>query len=185
MKFIFIIFFFLIQNLAHASNKIEIINNLNSIENIKFEFVQKINEKIEKGKCIIYYPKKKIFCEYKDIYNKIMVSNGKVLIIKSDRNKDYYKYSLKKTPLNFILDKKFLIKKMHESNEYTELNDKYIFEINFENNSLIIFFNKQNLNLMGWITNDIYQNKVETKISNLEKNIILDKRIFSLQNYIN
>ena len=48
------------------------------------------------------------------IYNKILVSNGKSLVINSDKIKNYYRYPLDKTPLNLILDKEFLISKMNE-----------------------------------------------------------------------
>ena len=54
-----------------------------------------------------YTVSKKILCKYYDLYNKILVSNGKSLIINSDKIKNYYRYPLNKTPLNVILDKKF------------------------------------------------------------------------------
>jgi outer membrane lipoprotein-sorting protein len=38
---------------------------------------------------------------------------------------------------------------------------------------------------MGWETTDVYQNKVEILISNIEKNIDIDLNIFRVQNYIN
>ena len=63
--------------------------------NIKFE--QNINGKIENGNCTIEYPKK-IFCEYARSNNKILVSNGKSLVIKTRTS--YYRYPLEKTALN-------------------------------------------------------------------------------------
>ena len=63
-KIIFIfLFFFLFQNSSSASNKTKIINKLNKTENLSFKFIQTINDKNEKGKCTIKYPKK-IYCEY-------------------------------------------------------------------------------------------------------------------------
>ena len=47
---------------------------------MKFNFVQTINGKVEEGKCTLVYPKK-IFCEYISFYNKILVSNGKSLLL--------------------------------------------------------------------------------------------------------
>ena len=44
--------------------------------------------------------------------NKILVSNGKSLIIKTRTS--YYRYPLEKTPLNLILDKNFLINKIYD-----------------------------------------------------------------------
>ena len=103
MRIFILIFFFLFQNKVNASIKSEIINNFKLTENLKFNFVQKIGKKIEKGECIIAYPKK-IFCKYDERYNKILVSNGKSLVIKSDRRNQHYAYRLDKTPLNLILD---------------------------------------------------------------------------------
>ena len=65
----------LIINNASASIKNEIINKLEIIENISFNFEQNINGKIEKGNCIVEYPKK-IYCEYNLNNKKILVSNG-------------------------------------------------------------------------------------------------------------
>ena len=85
MRILLFLFFFLFNNFANASIISQIINNFNSTESMKFNFVQTINGKIEKGECIIVYPKK-IYCEYFDFYNKILVSNGKSLLINSDKN---------------------------------------------------------------------------------------------------
>ena len=184
MRIIILIFFFLFQNSANASIKSNIIENLKLIENLKFNFVQKIGKKSEKGECIIAYPKK-IFCKYEDRYNKILVSNGKSLVINSDRSNQYYRYSLDKTPLNLILDKKFLINKMNDSESLSNSFNNYSFKIIYEKTSINIFFDKKTLKLIGWTTNDIYQNKVETKISNVENNLMINNNIFKIQNYIN
>ena len=184
MRIFILIFFFLFQNSANASIKSNIIENLKLIENLKFNFVQKIGKKSEKGECIIAYPKK-IFCKYDDFHNKILVSNGKSLVIKSDKINSYLRYSLKKTPLNLILDKKFIISKIYELKEDLDYPFYYVFDINVENISTKIFFDKKNLDLIGWETKDIYQNKVQTFISDIKKNIPVDKKIFIIQNYIN
>ena len=104
--FIIYIFLILISN-ANASNKDKIIENLQNTKNFNFDFEQNINGKIEIGNCTIEYPKK-IYCNYEK-NNKILVSNGKSLVIKTITS--FYRYPLNKTPLNLILDKKFLIKK--------------------------------------------------------------------------
>jgi len=184
MKVILIIFFIFIQNVANASTKLNIIENLKEIKNIKFNFIQKIGKKTESGSCIISYPKK-IICEYDDLYKKVLVSNGKSLVINSNKNNQYFRYSLDKTPLNFILDKEFLIKKMNESYEKKNDISNYSLNIKYENNLITVFFNKDDFNILGWETTDIYQNKVETLISNIEKNIDIDLNIFKVQNYIN
>ena len=184
MRIFILIFFFLFQNNVNASIKSKIINNFKLTENLKFNFVQKIGKKIEKGECIISYPKK-IFCKYNDRYNKILVSNGKSLLINSDRISQYYRYRLDKTPLNLILDKNFLIKKMVNSENLSNSLNHYSFKVIHEKTKIIIHFDKNTLKLIGWTTNDIYQNKVETKIINVKNNLIIDEKIFKIQNYIN
>ena len=101
-----LIFIFTVNSNAEIKKKI--IQNLIETQNLDFKFEQNINGKIENGNCTIEYPKK-IFCEYARSNNKILVSNGKSLVIKTRTS--YYRYPLKKTPLNLILDKNFLIKK--------------------------------------------------------------------------
>ena len=60
---IFIIFTFsLIIFNANAENKEKIIKNLKNTSNLKFEFEQNINGKIEYGNCTIEYPKKNVLC---------------------------------------------------------------------------------------------------------------------------
>ena len=184
MRIFILIFFFLFLNFANASIKSNIVDNFKLIENIKFNFEQKIGKKIEKGECIIAYPKK-IFCKYYDRYNKILVSNGKSLVINSDKSNQYYRYKLEKTPLNLILDKNFLINKIKDSENLSSSLNNYSLKIIYEQTTLIIHFDKNTLNLIGWTTNDIYQNKVETKISNVESNLMINSNIFKIQNYIN
>ena len=102
---IFIIFFF--NTDLNANNKKNIIDNLKNTKNFNFNFEQNINKKIEKGNCIIEYPKK-IYCKYSGVNDKILVSNGKSLVIKTKVS--YYRYPLNKTPLHLILVKKSSLK---------------------------------------------------------------------------
>tara|TARA_X000000368_G_C22824006_1_gene620324 strand:+ start:207 stop:755 length:549 start_codon:yes stop_codon:yes gene_type:complete len=170
------IFFFLIVN-ANAKYKEKIINNLKNTKNINFEFEQNINEKIEKGNCIIEYPKK-IFCEYSGNKNKIIVSNGNSLVIKTKSS--YYRYPLKKTSLNFILDKNFLMKKIRNLEERI-IDDSFInYKIQENGNEINIFFDNQTFNIVGWQTKDIYQNLNMTFLSSVKKNEFIDRNLFKL-----
>ena len=56
-NFIILFLIFLISE-ASASIKEKIIKNLKSTNNFSFNFEQNINDKIEKGKCTLSYPKK-------------------------------------------------------------------------------------------------------------------------------
>ena len=179
MKRILLIFFIInFNNLAFSSIKEDIINSLTNVKNLSFNFEQNINGKVETGNCVIEYPKK-IYCKYNNLNNKILVSNGKSLVIKT-RNGNYYRYPIKRTPLNYILDKNFLIKEIKNLKERV-INDKFInFTIFKEENEINIFFDINNLNLVGWQTLDIYQNLNITYLSSLKKNKILKKNIFKL-----
>ena len=184
MKYIiFIIIFFYPINIF-ASSKELIKNKLNQTNNISFKFIQKIGKKTEKGECVILYPKK-ILCKYDDIYNKILVSNGRSLVINSKKISNYLRYNLKDTPLDLILDKKFLLEKLDQVEIIQENDETFYFEIIHNNNLLNIFFDKNNYDIKGWTTTDIYQNRVETKLFNIEVNIMIDEKTFSIQNYIN
>ena len=186
MKKYLIFFFILFFNLsANSSSNQKIINRLENINSLKFKFTQKIdNNNIEKGECTILYPKK-IFCKYYDIHNKILVSNGKSLIINSDKINNYIRYSLDKTPLNFILDKKFLISKMKKAQDDKIYPFYYVFNFEHDSNYIKVFFDKDSLNLIGWETKDIYQNLIQTFLSDIDINIDVEEKIFSIQQYTN
>ena len=184
MKYlIFILIFFYPLNIF-ASSKELIKNKLEETDNISFKFIQKVGGKTEQGECIISYPKK-IFCKYDDIYNKVLVSNGQSLLINSKKIKNYLRYQLKNTPLDLILDKKFLLGKLDQVETIKENDETFSFKIAHNNNLLNIFFDKISYEIKGWTTTDIYLNKVETKLSNVETNIMINERIFRVQDYIN
>jgi outer membrane lipoprotein-sorting protein len=178
MKKIFLIIFFIVStNNVSASIKDNIINKLKDIENISFNFEQNINGKIENGNCTIKYPKK-IFCKYDLSNQKILVSNGKSLVIKTLSS--YYHYSLKKTPLNLILNKKFLLEKISKLEE-RNIDDQFVNYNFIENeNEINLFFDKNTFNLIGWQTVDIYQNISITYLSSIKRNQQLKENLFIL-----
>ena len=184
MKYIIFILIFFYPINIFASSKELIKNKLQETNNISFKFIQKIGKKTEKGKCVILYPKK-ILCKYDDIYNKILVSNGRSLVINSKKISNYLRYKLKDTPLNLILDKKFLISKLDQVEVVQENDETFSFEIEHNDNLLNIFFDKKNYDIKGWTTTDIYQNRVETKLFNIEINMMIDEKLFRIQKYIN
>tara|TARA_B100000902_G_scaffold8789_1_gene11044 strand:+ start:292 stop:843 length:552 start_codon:yes stop_codon:yes gene_type:complete len=176
-----ILIFFLIINFKSVAQGLineKIISNLKNINNLSFEFEQNINGKIESGNCIIEYPKK-IFCDYDNLNNKILVSNGKSLVIKT-KSGSYYRYSIKRTPLNYILDKNFLINEI-KNLKGRIIDDKFInFKILKEDIEINIFFDNVNYNIIGWQTLDIYQNLSITYIFSLTINQKLKKDVFKL-----
>ena len=176
LKYLFFIALISIFTEANANNKDHIIEKLKSTLNLNFDFEQNINGKIEFGNCTIQYPKK-MFCEY-DKKNKIIVSNGKSLVIKSISS--YYRYSLDKTPLNFILDKNFLINKIYALKERVVDTSLINFTIFDGNSEINIFFDNQTYDLVGWQNTDIYQNFNITFLSSIRKNRVLSKNLFEI-----
>jgi outer membrane lipoprotein-sorting protein len=171
------IFFFLVFNFqANAENREKIIENLKNTSNLSFKFEQNINGKIENGNCTIEYPKK-IYCEY-DKNNKILVSNGKSLVIKTISS--YYLYPIEKTPFNLILDKNFLINKIYDLNEKI-IDKSYLnYTITENENEINIFFDLNLFNLIGWQTKDIYQNTTLTLLYSVSTNQKIKKKLFNL-----
>ena len=176
IRYLVICIFFISITNVKADNKKKIINNLKNTYNFNFNFEQNINGKIETGNCIIQYPKK-IYCEY-DNNNKILVSNGKSLVVKTITS--YYQYPIKRTPLDLILDKNFLISKIYYLEEKI-LDESYInYKIVEQDNEINIFFDNQTFNLIGWQTKDIYQNLNITFLSSVKTNEVINKNLFKL-----
>ena len=177
LKYIVIFFFLIFVTNGNASIKSKIIENLKNTQNLDFNFEQNINGKIENGNCTIKYPRK-IFCEYANSNNKILVSDGKSLVIKTITS--YYRYPLNKTPLNLILDKDFLINKINILNE--RIVDETLINYTIKENDIEInvFFNKETYDLIGWQNTDVYQNFNITFLSSIRKNRIITKNIFKL-----
>ena len=176
-KIFFIIFFLILTKNSFASIKENIITKLTEVENISFEFEQNINGKIESGNCVIQYPRK-INCKYNSSNKKILISNGKSLIIKTLSGS--YIYPLKKTPLNAILDKDFILKKIKDLKE-KDIDNKFInFSFQENENQINLFFDKITFNLIGWQTIDIYQNVSITYLSSIKRNQKLKENLFLL-----
>ena len=174
-KYIVIFFSIFLISSSKAEIKEKIIQNLKNTTNLDFKFEQNINGKIENGNCTVEYPKK-IFCEYARSNNKILVSNGKSLVIKT--RSSYYRYPLDKTSLNLILDKNFLISKIINLEERIIDNNLIGFVISEKDNEINIFFDNQTYDLIGWQNTDIYQNFNITFLSSIRKNRVLPKKLF-------
>jgi outer membrane lipoprotein-sorting protein len=176
IKYFQIFFFLVFFSNTLADNKEKIIKKLQNTKNLTFEFEQNINGKIETGNCIIEYPKK-IYCKYLK-NEKILVSNGKSLVIKTLSG--FYRYPLRKTPLNLILDKNFLIDKLYNLEEEILGSANVNFKILENDNEINIFFNNETFDLIGWQTKDIYQNINITYLSSIQVNGKVDKNLFKI-----
>jgi outer membrane lipoprotein-sorting protein len=98
---IFIIFILLSSNL-YASEKEKIVNQLKNLNSLEFTFDQVINDKTEKGSCLLKFPGK-LKCDYFDDKKKELIINNKRLAITQKRyNKTYYYPITKYTILKIL-----------------------------------------------------------------------------------
>ena len=167
----------LAQKNAHTEPKI--IKKISEIKNFEFDFEQLINDKKETGNCIISFNNKMI-CKY-DETEKLIVSNGKTLLIKNKNSNFANIYKTENTYFKYFLNKEFLITKI-EGN-VIEKDQNFLLPINDQSNQLNIFFDKKNYLIKGWETIDLYGNKVKSNIVVKNINQELSENIFSLNHY--
>ena len=180
MRTIFlIIIFFLIFLQKQAFTEPKIIKKISETENFAFDFEQLINDKKETGNCIISFNNKMI-CKY-DETEKLIVSNGKTLLIKNKNSNFANTYKTENTYFKYVLNKEFLISKIDEN--VIEKEKNFLLSINEQSNQLNIFFDKNNYLIKGWETIDLYGNKVRTNIVVKNINQELSDSIFNLNLY--
>ena len=176
--FLILIFFLIfLQNQAFAEPKI--IKRISETENFTFDFEQLINDKKETGNCIISF-NDKMLCKY-DGTKKLIVSNGKTLLIKNRNSNFANTYKTESTYFKYFLNKEFLISKI-EGN-VVEKEQNFLLSINDQSNQLNIFFDKKNYLIEGWETIDLYGNKVRSSIVVKNINQELSDSIFNLNLY--
>ena len=115
---IYISIFFLVTTNVYSDVTKKIINNLEKASNYGFKFTQRINQNKETGYCILVF-NRKINCIY-DRSGKILVSDGKNLIVKNINSNNSNFYKLKNTSFYKILDKQYLINQITKKNVKNE-----------------------------------------------------------------
>ena len=175
-----VIFFCIFLILTHSSvnEKSKIIDKLNDIDNIQFEFTQTTNENIEKGKCILVFPDK-LKCDYKDKNKKELIVNKKMMAITQKRYGKTLFYPLSKSTFINILSKNELIKIINESNTII---DDYINIIFIDKNNIktLIKFDKKRFLLAGWTSSDQYNNQIVFEIKITSVNQMINNNVFTL-----
>ncbi len=170
-------FFLLITTSLLANEKDQIIAQLNNLNSLEFTFDQMINEKTERGSCILEFPGK-LKCNYFDDKEKELVINNKRLAITQKRYNKTYHYPISKSPFLSILYKDKLLE-IVQSGEL-ELTDKVVKLIYFGDNEITIFFNKKDLNLKGWEIKDQYNNNINFSLNIVAKNDVFKKGTFKV-----
>ena len=174
---IYFLFFFFNFTTSEADNKIKILNNINNLETLKFNFIQESFDKKEKGICYLKRPHF-LECLYEDKKQKQLIINKRVLVIYHKRYNKIYRYPLSKSYfLDILNNKKFseIIMKgeIQINSEFTEI------EYLDDNKGKIIFsFDNKNYDLVGWKSIDANSNITVFKINNKLKNINIDKSYF-------
>jgi outer membrane lipoprotein-sorting protein len=159
-----------------------LINKLTATKTLSFDFKQKISDKEEIGNCFIKYPLL-MKCNYQNLKQKTIISNGKTVAVIKKKYKKIYYYPIKSTPLFFIL-KKEKIMNLIRKNQPTEINANFIeFEfIDQKTNKVKILFDKNSLEFKGWKTKDSYSNDVSFTINNLKINNQIMDDFFKIPN---
>jgi len=183
VKFIIILFY---SNTLLANITDEIIKKLDETNNITFEFEQISNNQNESGKCVLVFPGR-LRCIYNSEDGKEIIVNKKSLYIIKHKFKKFYRYPIKNSAFNIIIDKKKILKNLKVINSYNikETPNEYFYEIQAGEGIYVkIFFGKKNKILKGWETISYNQEPV---IFNILKPIINNelKEKFILPNYNN
>ena len=180
--FLFKILFIYLFSIGISSADLQknLINKLTATKTLSFTFKQKIAEKEEVGNCFIKYPLL-MKCNYQNLKQKILISNGKTVAIIKKKYKKIYYYPIELTPLFTILKKEKILN-LIRNNKPTKIDSNIIeFElINKKSNKLKIFFDKNSLEFKGWETKDAYTNNVSFIISNLKTNKIIEDEFFKI-----
>ena len=160
-------FFLLISTSLLANEKDQIVAQLNNLNSLEFTFDQLINEKTEKGSCLLEFPGK-LKCNYFDDKKKELVINNKRLAITQKRYNKTYHYPISKSPFLNILYKNKLLE-IVKSGEL-EVSDQIIKLIYFGDNEITVYFDKKNLDLKGWEIKDQYNNNINFSLNIVAKN---------------
>ena len=173
---IFIFFILLSANLS-ASEKDQIITQLNNLKSLEFTFDQIINDKTEKGSCLLEFPGK-LKCDYFDDKKKELIINEKRLAITQKRyNKTYY-YPISQSPFLNILYKNKLLEIVKSGK--LDLSDRIIKLVYLGDNEITVFFDKETLNLKGWQIIDQYNNNITFSLKIIAKNDVFKKGTFKI-----
>ena len=176
-KTFLISFFLLITTSLLANEKDQIVAKLKSLNSLEFTFDQLVNEKTEKGSCLLEFPGK-LKCNYFDDKEKELVINKKKLSITQKRYNKTYHYPISKSPFLNILYKDKLLEIVQSGK--LESGDQTIKLVYFGDNEITVFFDKKNLDLKGWEIKDQYNNNINFSLNIVAKNDVFKKNTFEL-----
>ena len=162
-----------------ASEKDQILTQLNNLNSLEFTFDQLVNEKLEKGSCLLEFPGK-LKCEYFDNKQKELIINNKRLAITQKKYNKTYHYPISKSPFLNILYKDKLLEIIKSGK--LELTEKLIKLIYLSENEITVIFDKKTLDLKGWEIVDQYNNNINFSLNIISKNDVYKKGTFKIPN---
>ncbi len=175
----FFISLFVFINLTtnlYADKKQLIISKIIGIDNMIFDFEQTTNNKKEVGKCSLVFDNK-LNCNYQDAKQKEIIINGEKLVVKHKRYDKIYFYPISNSPFIKIFNKTNLLNLIKESDYNLRKNIELIY-VDQNKQKIIIEFEKNNYDLLGWRVVDQLQNKIEFSININEINSKINSKIF-------
>ena len=162
-------------NQLNASEKKKIIENLQTINSLQFNFTQLSSNGQENGSCILIYPKK-MRCIYDGQKKEILINDNYLYLINKEENKNY-NYSIKDTPLGVMLDKKSLIEKLSNIEKFNISNNFIIATVNINSaESIDIYFEPKNFTILGWRIKNYDKSTLEFMMKNIKVNINSDEK---------
>ena len=173
---ILIIFILLSANLC-ASERDQIITQLNNLNSLEFTFDQIINNKTEKGSCLLEFPGK-LKCDYFDDKKKELIINNKRLAITQKKYDKTYYYPISKSPFLNILYKDKLLEIVRSGE--IEMSEQVIKLVYLGENEITVLFDKKTLDLKGWQIIDQYNNNINFSLNIVAKNDVFKKGTFKI-----
>ena len=178
-KFFLVLLFISFSFSLFANQKNQIVTQLNNLNSLEFTFDQLVNEKLEKGSCLLEFPGK-LKCEYFDNKQKELVINNKRLAITQKKYNKTYHYPISKSPFLNILYKDKLLKIVKSGK--LESTKKLIKLVYLNENEITVFFDIKTLDLKGWEIIDQYNNNINFSLNIISKNDAYKKDTFKIPN---
>ncbi len=168
-----------IFSVLKADIKENIIQNISNMETLRFNFNQISLDKKESGICFLKRPQY-LKCEYNDKNQKELIVNRKKLVIYNKRYQKIYSYPLSKSYFNEILDKKEFSKMIYDGIVKKEKNNFIVECYLKEKGNIILYFNVENYELMGWDLISLNSSEIQFRMFNSSKNLKIDEKIFNI-----
>ncbi len=177
--FLLILSFILFSFNLLANQKNEISNQIKNLNSLEFTFNQTVNESLEKGSCLLEFPGK-LKCEYFDEKQKELIINNKRMAITQKKYNKTYFYPISKSPFLNILYKDNLLEIIKSGK--LKLDNQLIKLIYINEYEIIVFFDKQTLDLKGWQIIDQYNNNIIFSLEIVSKNDVYKRNTFKIPN---